>query len=333
MDFLAQPCKEVDKFDIFRPDIIDGVKDLYLPLFSNIRVYGSVSEPLFVAKDVQDSLGLRDMNYARDGLWEWEKEKVKIKIQTRGGAQQVIALTEQGLYKSIFHSKVEMALKFQTFITCVMKRLRTSGGVTMEQAIDDYRIKIALFEARDRALNMQMDIEHRELMRLRRRDEVREVTMVDQGIELYKATERLKNQRDPNISELQMRFNRVMARTGRPIYIMLNEPPKEHRETHNYEIENFSEMDEDFIDASECMIWSVGLTALKTKTAIKKVYVHKTVKLDDVHKALEQYRLEKINASGDPSGHYTNMYETSLDQLDGIIDDINCRDEATWTDL
>jgi prophage antirepressor-like protein len=329
MSFLSQPCKELDKFDIFRPEILDGIKDLYNPLFKSIRIFGTVSDPIFIAKDVQDTLGLKDMNYSRDGLWEWEKEKVKIKIQTSGGAQQVIGLTEQGLYKSIFHSKVEMALKFQTFMTCVMKRLRTTGSVTMEQAIDDFHAKIAWLEAKDKALNMQMEIEHRELVRLRILDERREIIMCDQSVELYKAQERLRNSRDGNIEELRSRLNRTMARTGRPIYIMLSDPPKEHKETHTYELEEHSEWDSDFMDSSEVYIFSIGLTALKTKVSMKKVYVHKSVKLEDIHQALMRYRLERIDRKGDPAGYYTNMYEISLDQLDTVIDGINLADERT----
>jgi prophage antirepressor-like protein len=330
-----QPCQELQTLNIFTPDVIDGVKDLYTPIFEKIRIYGSVDEPVFVAKDVQEALGLKDMNYSREGYFEWGIDKVKIKVKTAAGMRPTIAFTEQGLYRAIWHSKAEMAKQFQKFMTCVMKRLRQTGSVTMEQALADLKAlqeKLEKSEKTVKAYDIQLDVEHKELMHYKAEHD--ELVMGHQNInlELWKARQRLEHARDPHAGELQDRLQRLMERTGRAIYVMLNDVPEVHKETYDYNIEHYSEWDEDITDPSEVMVWSVGLTALKTKVTIKKVYVHKSVKLDDIHAALHNYRLEKLDKKGEIAGHYTNMYTISLDQLDIIIDDVNRADEKTHQD-
>lgn len=323
MSFTVQSCKELNTFDIFRPDIIDMVKDLYYPIFEKIRIYGTIEDPVFVAKDVQDALGLKDMNYSRDGLWIWDREKIKIKIQTSGGAQQVIALTEQGLYKSIFHSNVEMALKFQTFITCVMKRLRITGIVNMEQALEDYKRENARLEGRLKAFDMQMEMEHKELMHYKHEHDHLVLRHQDDNLALWKAKQKIENARDPDVDALKERLERLMRRSGRAVHIMLCDPPKEYQEDYEYQTDMYSEGDYDVIDPTDPMIWSIGLTVLKTKVSIKTAYVHKTVKLDQIYNALKSYRL--VHKKDEI--YYQNMYEISLDQIDQVIDQVNRADE------
>lgn len=120
--------------------------EVYDPIFSKVRTFGSIETPLFIAKDVQDALELKDLNYKREDSIFTSKDKVKIKIMTRGGAQDTIAFTEQGLYKAIFHSKTPKALQFQTFVTIVMQKLRTKGHVTMEDATDELKKRIAILD-------------------------------------------------------------------------------------------------------------------------------------------------------------------------------------------
>jgi len=325
-----QPCQELQTLNIFTPDVIDGVKDLYIPIFEKIRIYGSVDEPVFVAKDVQDALSLKDMNYSREGYYEWGIDKVKIKIKTAAGLRPTIAFTEQGLYRAIWHSKAEMAKQFQKFMTCVMKRLRQTGSVTMEQALSDLKEmkeKLDKSEKTVKAYDIQLDVEHKELMHYKAEHDELVMGRQQVDMELWKARRRVEYARDPNTSELQERLRRVMARTGRAIVIMLNEVPEVHRETYDYIYEGYDEWDEDVVDPSEVMVFSVGLAPLKTKVSVKRVYVHKSVKLEDVHTALASCRLEKIDRKGEPSGHYTNMYTISLDGIDSVIDELNLRDE------
>ena len=324
-----QPCQELQPFDIFNQQLInttDGAAAIYSPVFNGIRIYGTSDYPVFVAKDVQETLGLKNLHYKDEDRFEWEEDKIKIKVMTKGGMQQVIAFTEHGLYHAVWMSKTPAAKQFQRFITCVMKRLRMKGSVTMDQAVGDLEKENIRLKGTLKAYDIQMDAEHKTLLHYQSEHDELVIGNKNYGNALIKAQKRLEFDRDIDGCELQERLRRVMARTGRAVFVMLGEVPKEHAETYEYELDAFSEWDDDIIDPSDPMVFSIGFAALKSKVSIRKVYVHKTVKLEDVHKALVKHRLDKVR-KGEPAGHYINMYEISLDQLDQVIDGVNLADE------
>ena len=321
-----QICQELAPVELFTQDVTDTVKELYNPIFSKIRIYGDIYDPVFVAKDVQEVLGLSDLNYKREGVYEWGTDKVKIKVQTRGGKQDAIALTEHGLYRAIWHSKTEMAKNFQTFMKVVMRRLRMTGVVTIEDATNDYKEENTRLKAKMRAFEMQWEFEHKELMRLRESDESKFLALREREIQVYKLNEKIKNMKEPTVGELQERVDRIERKYMRPVVVMLSAPPKEHEEVHEYQLEYFDAWDEDLLDPSETMIYSIGTTPLKSKVAIAKLYFHRDIKLDDIHKKLELYRLPK-ETSGT---FYQNQYEISLDLLKLIKDDLNREHESSW---
>jgi prophage antirepressor-like protein len=331
-----QPCKDLQPLDVFSTEVLKNAEDalaLYNPIFSRIRIYGTVEYPVFVAKDVQETLELKNLHYKGEDRFEWEEDKIKISIQTRGGSQSVVAFTEHGLYHAIWLSKTPAAKQFQRFMTCIMRRLRMTGVVTMDQAVADLKVENERLEKRLKALDMQMDIEHKTLIHYQFESEKLNMRHQDDSLALWKAKQAVEHARDPDVYALKDRLERLMRRTGRAIHIMLSEPPKEYGEEgtadHTYVIENYSEGDEDIIDPDEPMIWSIGFQSLKSKVAIKRAYVHKTVKLEDVHDALKTYRLEKRDKKGNTVGHYQNMYEITLEQIDGVIDEINRQDEQS----
>lgn len=327
-----QPSQDLQVLNVFDDKLMHestGALEVYNPIFSKIRIYGTTDVPVFVAKDVQEVLGLKDMSYKRDdGPYEWGEDRIKVKVMTKMGPRDMVAFTEHGLYHAIWMSKTQAAKNFQTFMSCVMKRLRMTGSVTMEEAVSDLRAKLAKTEGTLRAYGMQLDETHKSLMHYKFEHDDLVLSNYDHQIALDNAKKRLENQRDPDAYASKERNERIMRRTGRAIVVMLNRPPKEYEEDCEYDFDMFGENDEDIVDRDQDMYFSIGLSELKSKTTIKKVYVHKTIKLEDVHNALEKYQLYKHNKDGDRTTPYTNMYEISLDRIEDVIDTLNRKDEA-----
>ena len=96
------------------------------PEFGTVRaVRGDDGEPLFMARDVTDALGLdRTATRRLD-----EDEKGVRSTHTPGGNQQVLLVTEPGFYKLVLQSRKPEAKAFQRWVTHeVLPALRRDGG-------------------------------------------------------------------------------------------------------------------------------------------------------------------------------------------------------------
>lgn len=96
------------------------------PEFGTVRALrGEDGEPLFVARDVTDALGLdRTATRRLD-----EDEKGVHSTHTPGGNQQVLLVTEPGFYKLVLQSRKPEAKAFQRWVTHeVLPALRRDGG-------------------------------------------------------------------------------------------------------------------------------------------------------------------------------------------------------------
>lgn len=96
------------------------------PEFGTVRALrGDDGEPLFVARDVTDALGLdRTATRRLD-----EDEKGVRSTHTPGGNQQVLLVTEPGFYKLVLQSRKPEAKAFQRWVTHeVLPALRRDGG-------------------------------------------------------------------------------------------------------------------------------------------------------------------------------------------------------------
>ena len=103
------------------------------PQFANVRVFGTTETPLFVAKDVEQMLQIKHINYNRD--YVENEEYVKIKIQYDSQTREVNAFTEHGLYQVIYRTRSPVGDKFRKFVTLVLKELRINKVVTLETAL------------------------------------------------------------------------------------------------------------------------------------------------------------------------------------------------------
>jgi hypothetical protein len=107
------------------------MKDLRLTLTvpetgRTVRVVGTPEAPRFVAGDVCRALGLSHITEALKTVPESERGAVI--LQTPGGPQEVITLSEAGMYRLVFKSRKPEAEAFKTWVTAdVLPAIRRFG--------------------------------------------------------------------------------------------------------------------------------------------------------------------------------------------------------------
>lgn len=119
-------------------------------LEKKFSVYGSVENPLFLAKDVaewiehsQPSVMLRNID---------EDEKVMNSIHTLGGIQEMWFLTEDGVYEVLMQSRKPIAKQFKKQVKRILKEIRLYGR---------YDVPSNFSEALELALQQQKAIEQK----------------------------------------------------------------------------------------------------------------------------------------------------------------------------
>lgn len=105
-------------------------------LGKQIDVYGSIEEPLFLAKDVAqwieyDSESINKMLQSVE-----EEEKVTGTIFRSGQNRQMWLLTEDGIYELLMQSRKPIAKKFKKGIKEILRTIRTTGGYMATRADD-----------------------------------------------------------------------------------------------------------------------------------------------------------------------------------------------------
>jgi len=90
-----------------------------------INIQGTIEDPLFQASQICDLLGIKSFRSHIDDFTD--EHKVLGQIKTNGGLQEVIFLTELGLYKLLGRSRKDIAAKFQNWIVKVIKEIRITG--------------------------------------------------------------------------------------------------------------------------------------------------------------------------------------------------------------
>lgn len=102
-------------------------------LGKDFKVYGSVDEPLFLAKDVANWI---EHNKPYEMIKNVdEDEKIKIKINHGDSIARVLQanteywfLTEDGLYEVLMQSRKPIAKQFKKEVKKILKQIRQTGG-------------------------------------------------------------------------------------------------------------------------------------------------------------------------------------------------------------
>lgn len=101
-------------------------------LGKDFNIYGTVAEPLFLAKDVARWIEHSDVSTMLRKIDEDEKL-----IQTMfvsGQNRNMWFLTENGVYEVLFQSRKPIAKQFKKQVKAILKEIRTTGGYINEGA-------------------------------------------------------------------------------------------------------------------------------------------------------------------------------------------------------
>lgn len=117
-------------------EMLDSAISSSLQLFADkgfkIRVIMRCDEPWFVAKDACDCLTISNVTQACQTLDE--DEKGVCKVETLGGKQDMMVISESGLYTLIMRSNKEQAKPFRRWVTGeVLPSIRKTGGYSIAQ--------------------------------------------------------------------------------------------------------------------------------------------------------------------------------------------------------
>ncbi len=104
-------------------------------------IYGTVENPLFLAKDVAEMIG--HSNVSKMMLIVDEDEKVITNGYTLGGVQQSWFLTEDGLYEVLMQSRKPIAKEFKKGVKTILKEIRKNGGYIATSEEDDAEMILA----------------------------------------------------------------------------------------------------------------------------------------------------------------------------------------------
>lgn len=94
-------------------------------LNQSFRVFGSLEDPLFLAKDVADWIEHSNHRMMLDSIDE--DEKVVKNAYTPGGTQSQWFLTEDGLYEVLMQSRKPIAKSFKKQVKKILRDLRLYG--------------------------------------------------------------------------------------------------------------------------------------------------------------------------------------------------------------
>ena len=113
----------------------------------NFKIYGTVDEPLFLAKDIAEMIGHSDPSTMMRMVDEEEKQVVTMFVS--GQNRKVLMAKEDGLYEILMKSDKPIAKEFKKQVKIILKEIRKNGGyiATNESESDEDIIARALILA------------------------------------------------------------------------------------------------------------------------------------------------------------------------------------------
>lgn len=107
-------------------------------LGKEIDVYGTIDEPLFLAKDVAEWIGHSDVSMMVKNVEE--DEKVTNNVCTLGGSQNAWFLTEDGLYEVLMQSRKPIAKQFKKGVKDILKTIRKTGSYSVPKPLSQLEV-------------------------------------------------------------------------------------------------------------------------------------------------------------------------------------------------
>lgn len=130
-------------------------------LGKEFKIYGSIEEPLFLAKDV--AMWIEHSNPASMLLGIDAEDKVINNVYTLGGYQDMWFLTEDGLYEVLMLSRKPVAKQFKKKVKEILKDIRKHGMYAVDSLLDNpdllINVATALKEEREKSKLLEADVE------------------------------------------------------------------------------------------------------------------------------------------------------------------------------
>lgn len=130
-------------------------------LGKQFRIYGTIEQPLFLAKDVAEWIDHTDLSRMVNLVDE--EEKLKRTLYVSGQNREMWFLTEDGLYEVLMQSRKPIAKAFKKKVKEILKTIRKHGVYAVEQVLNDPDMLIAalteLKAERAKAKVLQADCE------------------------------------------------------------------------------------------------------------------------------------------------------------------------------
>jgi len=95
-------------------------------LGKEFKIYGTIDEPLFLAKDVADWLDITNVSQMLNIVDE--SEKGIYSTYTLGGIQDLWFVTEDGLMEILFQSRKPIAKEFKKQVKGILKEIKRNGS-------------------------------------------------------------------------------------------------------------------------------------------------------------------------------------------------------------
>ena len=124
-------------------------------LGKNFTIYGTLEEPLFLAKDVADWIEHSKSSVMIDTVDD--DEKLRETIFTSGQNREMWFLTEYGLYEVLMQTRKPIAKQFKKQVKQILKSIRKHGMYAIDNLLDNPDMAIAAFQKlkEERQLRLQ----------------------------------------------------------------------------------------------------------------------------------------------------------------------------------
>ena len=126
------------------------------------RVYGTIEEPLFLAKNIAELIDYDQNKVGQMLITVDEEEKENMPIFYSGQVRNMWFLKEEGLYEVLMQSRKPIAKTFKKEVKQILKTIRKNGMYATDELLDnpDLLIKVAtkLKEERERNKELQAKI-------------------------------------------------------------------------------------------------------------------------------------------------------------------------------
>jgi prophage antirepressor-like protein len=187
-------------------------------LGKTLSVFGTVVNPIFLAKEVADWLEHSNSRMMLQSIDE--DEKVVRNVYTLGGKQSCCFLTEYGLYEVLMQSRKPIAKEFKKGVKAILKEIRQQGYYVapnvkggaeseVESLLETIKFQDGLIEFKDR----QIDFKDQQIDTLNNRVD-KLLTMIEKYYETPKQPDQPKQ-----LQSGEMRILKKSTVCGKPVTV------------------------------------------------------------------------------------------------------------------